>query len=100
LAAASSWARRQANPVLVLGDLNATPWSSVLQSLEGSADLRNSAYGYGVQATWPSRAGPLGIPIDQLLYSRELTVTDRSTGPTFGSEHRSLWVTIARSSSR
>ena len=75
-------------------------YQSVLQSLEDSADLRNSAYGYGVQATWPSRAGPLGIPIDQLLYSRELTVTDRSTGPTFGSEHRSLWVTIARSSSR
>jgi endonuclease/exonuclease/phosphatase (EEP) superfamily protein YafD len=100
LAAVSSWARRQANPELVLGDLNATPWSSVLQSLEDSADLRNSAYGNGVQATWPSRAGPLGIPIDQLLYSSELTVTDRSTGPTFGSEHRSLWVTIARSSSR
>ena len=67
--------------MLVLGDLNATPWSSVLQSLEGSADLRNSAYGYGVQATWPSRAWRLGIPIDQLLHSRDLTVTDRNTGP-------------------
>jgi len=100
LAAASSWARRQANPELVLGDLNATPWSSVLQSLEDSADLRNSAYGYGVQATWPSRAGPFGIPIDQLLHSRDLTVTDRTTGPGFGSEHRSLWVAIARSSSQ
>ncbi len=99
LAAVSSWARRQPNPELVQGDLNATPWSSVLQDLEESADLRNSAYGYGVQPTWPTRAGPLGIPIDQLLYSRELTVTDRSTGPSFGSEHRSLWVTIARSSS-
>jgi endonuclease/exonuclease/phosphatase (EEP) superfamily protein YafD len=99
LAAASSWARRQAYPVLVLGDLNATPWSSALQSLEDSADLRNSAPGYGVQATWPSRAGPFGIPIDQLLHSRDLTVTDRTTGPSFGSEHRSLWVTIARSDS-
>lgn len=99
LAAVSSWARRQVNPELVLGDLNATPWSSVLQSLEDSADLRNSAYGYGVQATWPSRAGPLGIPIDQLLHSRGLTVTGRTTGPSFGSEHRSLWVTIARSDS-
>jgi endonuclease/exonuclease/phosphatase (EEP) superfamily protein YafD len=100
LTAASSWARGQPNPELVLGDLNTTPWSSVLQDLEESADLRNSAYGYGVQPTWPTRAGPLGIPIDQLLYSRELTVADRSTGSSFGSEHRSLWVAIARSSSR
>ncbi len=99
LAAVSSWARRQAGPVLVLGDLNATPWSSALQALEDSADVRNSAYGHGVQATWPSRAGPLGIPIDQLLHSRDLTVTDRATGPGFGSAHRSLWVTIARSGS-
>jgi endonuclease/exonuclease/phosphatase (EEP) superfamily protein YafD len=99
LVAAGSWARGHAGPELVHGDLNATPWSSALQDLEDSADLRNSAYGYGVQATWPTRAGPLGIPIDQLLHSRDLTVTDRATGPSFGSEHRSLWVTIARSGS-
>lgn len=99
LAAASSWARERAGPELVLGDLNATPWSGALRELEDSADLRNSAYGYGVQATWPTGAGPLGIPIDQLLHSSDLTVTDRTTGPSFGSEHRSLWVTIAPSSS-
>jgi endonuclease/exonuclease/phosphatase (EEP) superfamily protein YafD len=100
LAAASSWARRHTDPEIVLGDLNATPWSSTLQRLEDSAELRNSAYGHGVQATWPALAGALGIPIDQLLHSRDLTVTDRATGPGFGSEHRSLWVTIARSASR
>jgi endonuclease/exonuclease/phosphatase (EEP) superfamily protein YafD len=99
LAAASAWARERAGSELVLGDLNATPWSGVLQELEDSADLRNSAYGYGVQPTWPTRAGPLGVPIDQLLHSRDLTVTDRATGPSFGSEHRSLWLTIARSGS-
>jgi endonuclease/exonuclease/phosphatase (EEP) superfamily protein YafD len=100
LEAASSWARERAGSEVVLGDLNATPWSGVLQSLENSAGLRNSAYGYGVQATWPSSAGPLGLPIDQLLHSWDLTVTDRETGPGFGSEHRSLWVTIARAASR
>lgn len=99
LTAVSRWARGQVDPELVFGDLNATPWSSALQGLVDSADLLNSAYGYGVQATWPTRAGPLGIPIDQSLYSHELTVTDRATGPSFGSEHRSLWVTIARSGS-
>lgn len=100
LDAASTWARRSLTPTVVFGDLNATPWSSALQRLEDSADLRNSTYGYGVQATWPTRAGPLGVPIDQLLHSGGLTVTDRATGPSFGSEHRSLWVTIARASAR
>jgi endonuclease/exonuclease/phosphatase (EEP) superfamily protein YafD len=100
LEAASDWARRETGSEIVLGDLNATPWSSALRSLEESAVLRNSAYGYGVQATWPSAAGPLGIPIDQLLHSWDLTVTRRETGPSFGSDHRSLWVTIARAASR
>lgn len=100
LAAASDWARSRAGSEIVLGDLNATPWSGVLQNLENAAGLRNSAYGYGIQATWPASAGPLGLPIDQLLHSRDLTVTARETGPGFGSQHRSLWVTIARAASR
>jgi endonuclease/exonuclease/phosphatase (EEP) superfamily protein YafD len=96
LEAVAAWARQHRGSEIVLGDLNATPWSSVLRRLEDAGSLRNSADGFGAQPTWPSFAGPLGIPIDQLLHSSDLTVTDRDTRRGFGSEHRSLWVTVAR----
>jgi endonuclease/exonuclease/phosphatase (EEP) superfamily protein YafD len=98
LAAVARWSRRGQGSEIVLGDLNATPWSSAVERLETAGDLRSSADGFGIQATWPTFAWRLGIPIDQLLHSTDLTVTDRSVGPSFGSAHRSLWVTIARSS--
>jgi endonuclease/exonuclease/phosphatase (EEP) superfamily protein YafD len=96
LAAAGEWASGHEGAELVLGDLNVTPWGSAVESLRDAANLRCSADGSGVQATWPALAGPLGIPIDELLYSRELTIVDRDPGPNLGSTHRSLWVTVAR----
>ena len=97
LAGVERWVRLHGGPEVVLGDLNAVPWSSAIEQVKDAGDLRSSSDGSGWQPTWPALAGPLGVPIDQLLYSRDLTVTDRATGPSFGSAHRALWVTIARS---
>ena len=99
LDAVGDWAVLQRGPELVLGDLNAVPWSDAMESLEDRDDLRSSVDGFGLQATWPALLGPLGIPIDQLLHSPDLTVTDRETGPSLGSAHRSLWVTVAPAAS-
>ena len=95
LAAAGSWARAQPEPVVVLGDLNAVPWSAALHSLEHDAGLSSSSDGFGLQASWPSLAGFAGVPIDQLLTSRDLTATRRQTRSGFGSTRRSLWVELA-----
>lgn len=100
LARLARWAESQSDPVLVVGDLNATPWSHGLQSLLATAGMINSQHGYGVSPTWPASAGPLGLPIDHALYSPELTVVSRRLGPGFGSPHRSLRITVARSSAR
>ena len=81
---------------VVLGDLNATPWSHGFRDLKQTGRLHSSLDGRGLQATWPSALGRLGVPIDHLLYSTGLTVVARSPGPSFGSGHRSLWVTLAR----
>jgi len=35
------------------------------------------------------------IPIDHALTGPDLATTDRGTGPSFGSQHRSLHVTVA-----
>jgi endonuclease/exonuclease/phosphatase (EEP) superfamily protein YafD len=91
----AGWARSHPGSDVVIGDLNATPWSSAIAKLESDGDLHDSAEGFGLQATWPAALGPLGVQIDHVLHSDDLTVVERETGPTFGSEHRSLWATLA-----
>ena len=96
LTAAASWAAHRSGSIVVLGDLNAVPWSAALTDLEHDAHLSNSSDGFGLQASWPAFVGFLGLPIDQLLYSGDLTVTRRAIHGGFGSSHRSLWVELAR----
>ncbi len=95
----SLWARGRAGSVVIVGDFNATPWSSSFRRLKSSAGLRNSMSGHGLQPTWPSGLGPLMIPIDHALHSPDLTVVERRTGPSLGSDHRPLIVTFARARS-
>lgn len=92
LAAAATWARGRPDPVVVFGDLNATPWTRAFVELVDDADLRDSSRGFGLQPSWPAAFGILGIPIDQSLYRGDLVPVRRELGPTFGSGHRSLVV--------
>jgi len=77
----------QTNPVLVLGDLNATPWSYYFQRLVRETRLTDSAKGRGIHATWPAAMFPLRIPIDHCLVSQEFRVVKRVTGYSVGSDH-------------
>lgn len=84
---------RQANSaVLLLGDLNATPWCSEFQRLLARSGLRDSSQGRGVLATWPTYLPLLLIPLDQCLYSAGLHVTRKAIGPKVGSDHYPLVV--------
>jgi endonuclease/exonuclease/phosphatase (EEP) superfamily protein YafD len=86
---------RGPQPVVVLGDLNATPWSHAFGRLCDLGELRDSARGFGWQPTWPARLAWLGIPIDHCLLRGDLAVAARSVGPYLGSDHRPLQVTVA-----
>jgi endonuclease/exonuclease/phosphatase (EEP) superfamily protein YafD len=81
--------------VLVLGDLNASPWSAAFREFVGAARLYDSRRGFGLQPTWPSGSVLTGIPIDHVLYSNGLGVVDRRVGPDVGSDHRPVIATIA-----
>ncbi len=91
----ASWARSQEVPALVVGDFNATPWSSSFRRLTAGAGLRNSQVGFGLQPTFPAGWGPLMIPIDHALHTPDLAVEERRTGPPLGSDHRPLLITVA-----
>jgi endonuclease/exonuclease/phosphatase (EEP) superfamily protein YafD len=95
LAAAGDWVASRDQPVLVVGDLNAAPWSHAVRRLEREADLTNTLRGRGLQPSWPAGLGPLMITIDHALIGNGLVVAGRRTGPSLGSDHRPLIVTVA-----
>jgi endonuclease/exonuclease/phosphatase (EEP) superfamily protein YafD len=83
--AAAFTARRE--PVLVVGDFNATPWSRPFVRFLRASGLHDSRIGFGVQASFPADRALLRIPIDHVLVSSELGVRDRHIGPPIGSDH-------------
>ena len=93
---AADWAARQNGPTIVVGDFNATPWSYPFRRLLSSADLSNSARGFGLELSYPADAIPLlRVPIDHLLFSDGLAIVDRRLGPAMGSDHFPLTVDLA-----
>ena len=78
---------RQHGPVVLLGDLNVSPWSPYFQDLLSASGLRDSRQGFGIQASWPTSFAFARIPIDHCLVSSEIAVHDRRIGPKMGSDH-------------
>lgn len=84
-------------PIIVVGDLNTTPWSPHFRRLLRDGNLLNSAQGYGIQATWPQQSLLFRIPIDHCLHSPDVKVIGRKVGDDIGSDHFPVVVDIARS---
>ncbi len=95
LEAVAAWSADRPGPLVVVGDLNTTPWSAVFRHLESAGNLVNSQRGFGLQASWPVGWAPLMIPLDHLLHTADLTTLRRQLGPALGSDHYALRVTLA-----
>lgn len=74
-------------PCVVMGDLNATPWSHAFRRLTDRSGLRDSALGRGIEPTWNARLWAPRIPIDHVLVPPEIAVIRRAVGPDVGSDH-------------
>ncbi len=94
LSAAGDWAASRRVPVVVLGDFNATPWSAAYRSLRWRGGLVDTLNGNGYQGSWPVGWGVLSIPIDHVLHTLDLGSAGRRIGPSFGSVHRSVIVSV------
>jgi len=80
-------ARETDGPLLLAGDLNVSSWSPYFDDLTRKSRLRDSRVGFGIQPTWSSGFWLMGIPIDHVLVSSEVTVRDRRIGNDVGSDH-------------
>jgi endonuclease/exonuclease/phosphatase (EEP) superfamily protein YafD len=76
---------------LVIGDMNATPWSSRLRDLSSKLVRLSPALG----STWFSSLPVLGLPIDHAFVTSDLRASAR-VGPGVGSDHLPLIVSIRR----
>jgi len=95
LADLAALVRAEPGPTIVLGDLNVSPWSPYFQDFLTATRLIDSRRAFGIQATWPANAPPLGIPIDHCLVSRELAVNARMVGPRVGSDHLPIIIDLS-----
>lgn len=78
-------------PFVLIGDLNASPWSHAMRTLKSTTELRYANDGYGIWPTWfiGSRAISLflGAPLDHILVSPEWAVVGYTEEGDIGSDH-------------
>jgi endonuclease/exonuclease/phosphatase (EEP) superfamily protein YafD len=74
-------------PVILIGDLNITPWSYFFKKFLKDTKLRNSQKGFGIQPSWPTSPHSLLIPLDHCLVSKNFSVINRFVGEDIGSDH-------------
>ncbi|MGH9942208.1 MAG: endonuclease/exonuclease/phosphatase family protein [Pyrinomonadaceae bacterium] len=89
LSEAASLVPKLPRPLVVVGDLNTTPWSPHFSLLLRAGNLREARLGFGLLPTWPVwlRFALLMIPIDHCLLSPEVETLAIKAGPDIGSDH-------------
>ncbi|MEZ6130067.1 MAG: endonuclease/exonuclease/phosphatase family protein [Planctomycetaceae bacterium] len=76
-------------PVIVMGDLNLTPWSPVFADFETSTDLKSAYRGQGLTPTWYRFSGfPFGLILDHVLATPDVQCSEYKVGSDIGSDHR------------
>jgi endonuclease/exonuclease/phosphatase (EEP) superfamily protein YafD len=90
----AAWTRAQTNPVVVLGDLNITPWSPYFRDLLREGGLKSASQGRGLRGSWPTWL-PVGrILLDHCLVSPSIRVVNRQFGPHVGADHLPIVVDL------
>lgn len=80
--------------LIVIGDLNATPWSHYFKKFKRDMNLKDTRKGFGIHNTWPTQLPIMLIPLDHCLVSEGITTLDRRIGPNIGSDHYPVFVRL------
>jgi endonuclease/exonuclease/phosphatase (EEP) superfamily protein YafD len=91
----AAFVREQREPVVLVGDLNSSSWSSAFRDFLRDAGLRDTRLGRGVQPTWPAWLPIAQVPIDHALVSPTVRVHNRFVGDRVGSDHLPIVVDVS-----
>jgi endonuclease/exonuclease/phosphatase (EEP) superfamily protein YafD len=80
-------ANEATQPFILLGDLNASPWSQPMRQLMANTALRYAMQGYGIGLTWRLAGVLLGAPLDYILVSPAWQVVNYVEGGDIRSDH-------------
>jgi endonuclease/exonuclease/phosphatase (EEP) superfamily protein YafD len=87
LDALAKYAASKETPVLLLGDLNITPFSYHFEKFVEKSGLIDSSEQHGIQPSWPTFLKRLGIPIDHALHTSDIEIIEKQVGSSVGSDH-------------
>jgi endonuclease/exonuclease/phosphatase (EEP) superfamily protein YafD len=87
------------HPVTVIGNLGATRWTHAMRTMRDTIGLRDATEGSGYLSTSPVSGIPviggwIGLPIDVVLMTDEITPLELSTGPDIGAGHLPVTVVV------
>lgn len=96
-------ASKSKDPVILVGDLNVTPFSPFFKRLVKRGGFFDTTPGFGFQPSWQAQGFPFHRPIDQILFNLPLDhvlvrgplmTTDRKVLESIGSDHKPVKVTL------
>jgi endonuclease/exonuclease/phosphatase (EEP) superfamily protein YafD len=87
-------------PSILFGDFNLTPFSPWFATILRTSKLSNTAAGRICSPTWMRIFPPFALPIDQCLIPSTLALAERSIGPSCGSDHNALVITLGLAKER
>jgi endonuclease/exonuclease/phosphatase (EEP) superfamily protein YafD len=96
LEAAAAEVRKTGTDSVLLGDLNLTPYAPAFARLLERSGLRDAFAGKRWRPTWQAGFWPLALPIDHVLVPASSCVIRSEIGPSVGSDHRPVLVTLRR----
>ena len=85
-----------APPRLIIGDLNVTPFSPVFGDFLAATGMEDARRAHGLLGTWPTWMPLLQIQIDHCIADPALVISRVARGPSLGSDHYPLEITLRR----
>lgn len=95
LAVLAQIAREHAGPLVIVGDLNITPFSPRFQQLLRDGGLHRCVPDAGLTPTWPANFPPLFIQIDHCLATAGVQARNFEIGGFLGSDHYPIAIDVA-----
>jgi endonuclease/exonuclease/phosphatase (EEP) superfamily protein YafD len=95
LAALAQIAHEHAGPLVIVGDLNITPFSPLFQRLLRDGGLHRCVPDAGLTPTWPANFPPLFIQIDHCLATAGVQSRNFAIGEYLGSDHYPIAIDVA-----